>query len=167
MNNPIADNLIQDCNYELKKIETLIEVLTSTNPAVPYLTKYALIKACGTIEQSFKTIISDYTCLNQSNHVKSYIDQTFRNSSINPNLNNIQRSLNKFNEDWSKKFDNSLNNDPNCERLKRSIKSLNNARNQFAHGDIPNVTFHDIKLYFADGVKIIGFLENIFQDNET
>lgn len=150
MNNSVANDLIQDCVYELEKIETLIEVLMSTNPAVPYLTKYALIKACGTIEQSFKTIISDFTCLNQSNHVKNYIDQTFRNSSINPNLNNILRSLNKFNEDWSRRFEHNLNNDPQCERLKFSIKSLNNARNQFAHGNIPNVTFHDIKTYFED-----------------
>ena len=159
MNNQTVSNLIEECLFEFDRIEVLIVALTGTNPAVPFLTKYAIIKATGTIEQSFKTIIFDHACSEQSVHVRNYINNSFKESSLNPSLTNIHNSLIKFNEPWNENFKNLLKNEPNIERLRSSLNSLNNARNQFAHGANPNMTFQDLKTYFHDSVKIIDYLE--------
>lgn len=159
MNNLDIQTLVDECDDDFKRIEALIFVLTSINPAVPYLTKYAIIKACGTFEQAFKLIISDFSCLGQSAQIKNFIDSSFRESSINPSLDNIHKSLKKFDGQWNTNFKNFLDTDTDISRIKSSISSLNNARNQFAHGGNPLVTFNDVKDYFDDAKKIIVYLE--------
>ncbi|MCC3217980.1 MULTISPECIES: HEPN domain-containing protein [Chryseobacterium] len=159
MNNPDVQLLVSECDNDFVRIEKIIEVLTNTNPAVPYLTKYAIIKACGTLEQAFKVMISDFSCVGQSNQVKNFVDISFRESSINPNLDNIHKSLKKFDEQWNQNFKNLLNADTDISRIKTSIKSLNNARNEFAHGGNPTAAFSDIKDYFDDAKKIILYLD--------
>ena len=159
MNNSDVQLLVSECDNDFERIEKIIEVLTSTNPAVPYLTKYAIIKACGTLEQAFKVMISDFSCIGQSIQLKKFVDISFRESSINPNLDNIHSSLKKFDEQWNENFKNFLNADKDVSRIRSSIKSLNNARNQFAHGGNPTVTFSDIKDYFDDAKKIMNYLD--------
>ncbi|NQD69986.1 hypothetical protein HP439_04525 [Sphingobacterium shayense] len=159
MNNRNVQSLINECDSDFERIERIIEVLTNTNPAVPFLTKYAIIKACGTLEQAFKTLISDFGCAGQSSQIKRFVNISFRESSINPNLNNIYSSLSKFDNQWNDDFKRYLHSDTDCTRIKTSIKSLNNARNQFAHGGNPTVTFSDVKDYFDDAKKIISYLE--------
>ena len=63
MSNPYVQALVDECDNDFVRIERIIDVLTNTNPAVPYLTKYVIIKACGTLEQAFKIIISDFKAL--------------------------------------------------------------------------------------------------------
>lgn len=159
MNNQSALTLVQQCEFDLQRIDLIIQALGSTNNAVPYLTKYAIIKVCGTLEQCFKIIISDFSCLDQSTQVKKFVDISFRESSINPNLDNIHKSLKKFDEQWNDNFKNLLNADPDVTRIRSSITSLNNARNEFAHGGNPTLTFSDVNSYFADAKKIIDFID--------
>jgi len=159
MNNLSALTLLQQCEFDLQRIDLIIQALGSTNNAVPYLTKYAIIKVCGTLEQCFKIIISDFSCLGQSTQVKKFIDISFRESSINPNLDNIHKSLKKFDEQWNENFKNLLNVDPDVNRIRSSITSLNNARNEFAHGGNPTLTFTDLNSYFTDTKKIIEFID--------
>lgn len=159
MNNQDVQLLVEECDSDFERIEKIIDVLTSTNPAVPYLTKYAVIKACGTLEQAFKVMISDFSCVGQSTQVKKFIDISFRESSINPNLDNIHKSLKKFDEQWNENFKNLLNQDTEIVKIKSSITSLNNARNLFAHGGNPTVTFSDVVQYFGDAKKIINYLD--------
>ncbi len=159
MNNQTAQLLVDECENDLDRIEKIIDVLTSTNPAVPFLTKYSIIKACGTLEQCFKIIISDFCTQNQNQQTIKFIDITFRESSINPNIDNIHKSLSKFDDNWNITFKNLLRADPNVNRIRLSISSLNNARNQFAHGGNPGITFNDVKDYFEDAKKIIGFID--------
>ena|SRR5690606_4986628 len=154
-----VQSLIEECDNDFVRIERIIDVLTSTNPAVPYLTKYVIIKACGTLEQAFKVLISDYSCKGQSPQIKKFVDISFRESSINPNLQNIHKSLKQFDENWNINFKTYLNADSEKAKIKTSITSLNNARNQFAHGGNPTVTFNDVKDYFDDAKKLINYLE--------
>ena len=159
MNNQSALTLVQQCEFDLQRIDLIIQALGSTNNAVPYLTKYAIIKVCGTLEQCFKIIISDFSCSGQSNQVKKFVDISFRESSINPNLDNIHKSLKKFDEQWNDNFKSLLNADVDVIRIRSSIKSLNNARNEFAHGGNPTLTFTDVNSYFTDAKKIIDFID--------
>ncbi|CAN1505024.1 RiboL-PSP-HEPN [Flavobacteriaceae bacterium] len=159
MNNQSAISLIEDCKSDLERISLIIEVLGSTNRAIPFLTKYSIIKVCGTLEQCFKIIISDYSTNQQNQQIKNYINITFRESSINPNLDNIYKSLSKFDTNWKNNFKQNINANTNKVRILDSIKSLNNARNEFAHGGNPQTTFNDVENYFVDAKTIIEYID--------
>lgn len=160
MNNQRATDLIDDCKTDLERIAILIDVLGSTNRAVPFLTKYAIIKVCGTLEQCFKTIICDYASNNQNQQVRNFIEISFRESSINPSLEKIHESLKKFDVTWRDSFKSSLTAHADKERISDSIKSLNNARNVFAHGGNPQTTFNDVENYFEDAKIIIQYIDD-------
>lgn len=153
--------LTADCESDLAKIELIINALGQTNNTVPYLTKYAVIKACGTIEQCFKAIVCDYQIAQHPLPVKNYINETFRNSSMNPSYENICKSLKKFDDNWNQQFKDGVNGNVDSARLKNSLQSLNNSRNTFAHGGSPNVTFADIQMYYADCKVIMEILDAI------
>jgi hypothetical protein len=160
MNNENAQDSIDSCILELQRIETLIEnLLGHTSPIVPFLTKYAIVRTCGTIEYCFKTIIADlHTGTPQ---VLNYIDKTIRSSSMNPSINNICSTLKKFDEHWNNTFLERIRTHEHPQRLRDSIDSLNNARNSFAHGGTPTSTFDNVKNYFNDTVILIQMLDDV------
>jgi len=126
------------------------------------LTNYAIIKCCGTIENAFKTVITDFhNTLHQQ--AKNYIEETFYKSSINPSKDNIHKSLEKFDPAWNTAFKAKLNLEKDRARIESSLKSLNDARNEFAHGGRPTVSFQSIFLYFNDAKRIIEILDEVVQ----
>lgn len=162
MNNSTVEQSLIDCSEELNNIQKVIDVFGQSHSIVPFLTNYAVIKCCGTIENSFKSIIADFhnTLPKQA---KKYIDSTFTNSSMNPSKENICKSLNKFDENWNVLFKDRLTKETNGSRIESSLKSLNNARNEFAHGGHPKVSFSSIKTYFSDSQKVIEILDDIIK----
>lgn len=162
MNNINVKQNIDNCKTELDEIQKVIDVFGQSHSIVPYLTNYAVIKCCGTIENSFKSIISDFH-QGLPNQAKSYIENTFTYSSMNPSKENICKSLKKFDNNWNDQFKNKLNQEANKSQLDSSLKSLNDARNEFAHGGHPKVSFLSVKNYFNDSVKFIEILDDIIK----
>lgn len=160
MNNENALASIDICNAELNRIFHLIEGLGHMSPVVPFLTNYSIVRACGTIEFCFKTIISDLHS-GHSPQVQNYVDNTIRNSSMNPSRENICKTLRRFDEEWNTNFKDKLNIHEHSSRIKSSIDSLNNARNSFAHGETPSSSFENIKNYFEDSVIILEMLDEV------
>lgn len=160
MNNLNAQNLIDNCLIELQGIESLINGLGHLSRPVPYLTKYAVIKSCGTIESCFKTIIADVHS-NQSTQIQNYIDKTIRESSMNPSQKNICSTLKRFDTNWNVNFKQQLNSHLNSQQIKDSLSSLNEARNTFAHGGNITQSFQTIKDYFLDSVEVIKIMDNV------
>ena len=160
MNNQEAQDSINKCLEELQRIYHLVEGHGGTSPIVPFLTNYAIVRACGTIEFSFKTILSD-SLSGHSTQIANYIDYTIRNSSMNPSRENICKTLKKFDDTWNKEFKKRLNIHPDSTRIKSSIDSLNSSRNSFAHGDPLTSSFKDIRKYFNDSIEIIEILDDI------
>jgi len=163
MNNQEAQNSIDICIEELERIYHLIQGHGHMSPIVPFLTKYSIVRACGTIEFCFKTIISD-SHSGHSTQITNFIDNTIRNSSMNPSRHNITTTLKKFDADWKNNFNQKLNETANNERLKNSIDSLNSARNSFAHGDTPSASFENIKNYFDDSIEIMKILDEVVSE---
>lgn len=163
MNNQNAQASINVCNEELQRIFHLIEGLGHMSPVVPFLTNYSIVRACGTIEFCFKTIISDLHA-GHSPQVQNYVDNTIRNSSINPSRDNICKTLRRFDDEWNSKFKDKLNTHEHSARLKSSIDSLNTARNSFAHGETPSSSFENIKNYFEDSVIILEMLDEVVNE---
>lgn len=162
MNNINAQISIDDCISELQRIYHLIEGL-GTTPVVPFLTNYSIIKACGTIELSFKTIISDLH-VHHSPQIKNYVESTIRKNPMNPSRDKICELLKKFDDEWNRKFKEKLKGHEHSTRLISSIDSLNNARNSFAHGRTPSSSFENIKKYFEDCVIIIEMLDEVVNE---
>lgn len=160
MNNQNAQIYINNCLAELQGIDDLINGLGHLSRPVPYLTKYAVIKSCGTIESCFKTIISDIHA-NQSSQIQNYIDKTIRKSSMNPSHKNICTTLKRFDSQWNENYKEKLNLHTDSQRLKDSLRSLNEARNTFAHGGNITQTFQQIKNYFTDSVEIIKIIDEV------
>lgn len=163
MNNQEALTSIQECTNELTRIQFLIESVGGTSPLASFLTRYATIKSCGTIELCFKTIISDIHS-GQSPQIVNYVDSTIRNSSMNPSLDNICKVLKKFDLEWCNNFKERFRRLPDYPKVKDSLESLNEARNTFAHGKHITASFNDIKSYFHDSIKVIELLDNIVVD---
>jgi hypothetical protein len=163
INNDTVDEKIQVCLQELDKISEVITEMGPMSHPVPFLTRYSIVRACGTIEFGFKTLISDMNSHGQSQQVRSFIDKKFRNSSMNPSYNNIVNSLGDFDKIWSSKFKILIAEHEHSERIKDSLASLNQARNSFAHGGNPTITFSNIKQYFNDSIIVLKCLETALE----
>lgn len=161
MNNANAERLISECQTELDDIRKMLVEYGSFSNLTPYLTNYALVKASGTIEQSFKTIIADCCDKDQSQQIRNYVQNMFRESSRNSTIENIHKSLNEFDEDWNVTFKNRLSRMKDATRIRTSLKSLNQARNAFAHGGKTTISFHNVSSYFADALVVIEILDRI------
>lgn len=99
MNNQEAQGYIDNCLEEFERIYHLVKGHGGTSPIVPFLINYSVVKACGTIEVCFKTIIAD-AVTGTSQQIINYIDHTVRNTSKNPSRDNIHRTLKMFDHDW-------------------------------------------------------------------
>lgn len=160
MNNQTALNSLNDCSIELTKLQQIIDVFGQSHSIVPFLTNYAIIKCCGTIENCFKIIISDFHN-SLPYQAKNYIENTFLYSSMNPSKDNICKSLMKFDEQWNSNFKLKLSVEPNKSRIESSLSSLNEARNAFAHGGNPGVSFSSVVTYFSDSKRVIEILDEV------
>lgn len=164
MNNVDATTSITNCSDELQRIFHLIEGHGHMSPIVPFLTNYSIVKSCGTVEFCFKTIISDVHS-KQSLQIVNYVDNTIRNSSMNPSYENICKTLKKFDDSWHKAFKEKVNSHEHNKRITSSLDSLNNARNAFAHGKNPSSSFENIRSYFNDSIEILEILDEVVNFN--
>ena len=160
MNNPIANQAISDCNDELTKIRNQINTLGSTHSISGFLTRYSLIKICGTLEICYKTIIADYY-ENSAPHLGSFIGFHLRDASMNAKYENICQAIKRFYSGKSSLFKSQIQSLPNKDRALQSLSDLNTARNEFAHGNHPALTFNDICDKFTESIRILDVLDSI------
>ncbi|MBS3087311.1 hypothetical protein J4226_01840 [Candidatus Pacearchaeota archaeon] len=158
-NKEVNDN-IRKCKKELKDIANIKRLVGDISPMMNFLTRYALIKACGTIEYAFKSIVSDFSN-NEREEIVNYLDNKIRNNSQNPSYNNMINTLRDFSEKWSKQFVEKVNSLGDKDKLLLSLASINNARNNFAHGGDPNVTLKDVITYFEDSCLILEQVDEV------
>lgn len=167
INNEAVVERIDSCFEEFERINFIIKGMGSMSHPVPFLTRYSIIKACGTIEFSFKTILSDVGIGSQTKQLKQFIDKKIRYSSMNPSYGNMCSTLNNFDEEWRKNFKKSIKDHPEKEKILDSLDSLNSARNAFAHGGTPSTSFVNVQEYFVDSIKVLEALESsIVEDFE-
>lgn len=161
MNNSDVQLLLTNCDAELTHIETIIVGLGGTNLIVPYLNKYSVIKSCGTIEISFKTLIADFCSKRSKPQVKNFLNKRVRENSANPSYSRILQILAEFDGNWETNFKTQMQALPNYNSIRSSIQSLVDARNDFAHGGNSTITFSDIKNYFDESKQLIVTLDNV------
>ena len=133
MNNQNAENAIKDCENEFKSLQVIIPLTGVMSPLGRYLTHYSLIRACGTIEYAFKTIIADFH-QGISPQMTNYIENKVRSNSCNPSYQNIISMLGDFDSQWKADFKSQVNALQDSSRILLSLNSLNVNRNSLAHG---------------------------------
>ncbi|MCB2354711.1 HEPN domain-containing protein [Clostridium estertheticum] len=160
MNNENVEQLLSDCKQELDAINLIIDA-DKFNSVNQYLTKYCLIKVCGTIEIGFKSIVVDFCAKFRIPQINNYVDKKVKRSSMNANLSNMMSLIGDFDVKWKNDFKKSIEEEPNKDKLKSSLKSLYESRNQFAHGGNPSITINDIVTYYDDAIRILQLLDCI------
>lgn len=154
-------DMLDDCAIELNDIETRMNALPSLDKGRQYLTNYALIKACGTVELVYRSIVADYFSKLSDSRIDTYLDATIRKGSMSAKYENMKNLLGKFDEQWKKNFQNTVEARQDKEKLITASNSLVNNRHSFAHGKPPTATFLEIKQYYNDVVKLIQILDSV------
>ncbi len=128
MTNAEVNILLGDCLAELESISMLIRGIGDEAKPTPYIKKYAVIRATGSIETAFKQIIADKIDEDSHVQVKNFIKRKVRDSSCNPKLGMIENMLTEFDDRWRSKFDElmALDDKP---KLKGALTNLVDARN--------------------------------------
>lgn len=144
----MTDNLQQmldDCWNELLDIENKISKLDRFDNSVGYFTKYALIKASGTLEYVFRAIIVDFFSDKSDPRIYAYLDRMILQGSLSVTYENMHKLLSKFDSNWKKKFKSAVGSRANSQELIQSSNSLVANRHSFAHGRTITASFLDIK----------------------
>lgn len=74
-------DLLSECTDELNDIESRINDLPALDKARCYLTNYALIRACGTVEFVYRSIVADHFSQLGNPRLDTYLDSTIRQGS--------------------------------------------------------------------------------------
>lgn len=161
MNNVDVEYVLNECQSDLNLAHSLVMSLGAASNIVQYVTKYSLIKACGTIEISYKAIIADYCEWRSKKQIKQFISKRVRDNSSNPSFSNICKTLKEFDENWNNDFKDALEVRPDKTVLLDSLQSLVDARNEFAHGGNPTLTIQSVLDYYKHSRTIIEILDSI------
>lgn len=161
MNNDEVQEIIQKCTEELRDIKHLIVELNGGAASSEYIERYAVIRASGSIEIGFKTIIADKVDECSHIQVKNFIKKKIRDSSSNPKLGQIESMLGEFDIRWKEKFEEllALEDRPG---LKGGLSELVKARNDFAHGGSRrSLNISRTIECFESGVKVLNILDTV------
>jgi len=164
MNNaPVFESLV-DCRSELQVIKSFLIGLGRESNPYEYMNRYAVIRASGTIETGFKTIIADRVDEGSHAQVRAFIKRKIRDSSANPKLGVIENMLSEFDDRWRTRFDELMAFEDKL-GVQSSLKKLVDARNSFAHGGSTNLELDETIKCFEHGVLVLEILDRIV--NET
>ena len=154
-------DMLDECTAELNDIEARINALPSLDKGIKYFTNYALIKACGTVEFVYRSIVADHFSQLTNSRIDTYLDATIRKGSMSAKYEMMQNLLRKFDDQWKKDFQTAVKGNPNGQKLIDASNPLVTNRHDFAHGKAPTATFLEIKQYYTDVVSLIQIFDTI------
>ena len=153
--------MLDECTAELNDIEARINALPSLDKGRQYFTNYALIKACGTVEFVYRSIVADHFSQLSNSRIHTYLDSTIRQGSNSAKYENMKQILNKFDTQWGTNFQMAVKANPDGKGGIGASNSLVTNRHNFAHGKSPTATFLEIKQYYTDVVSRIQIFDTI------
>jgi hypothetical protein len=164
MNNIEVSVLLDECREELIAITALLTGMGDGARPTPYIKKYAVIRATGSIESAFKQIIADRVDRDSHSQLKNFISRKIRNSSCNPRLEMIEGMLSEFDDQWRARFDEkiALADKP---ALKGALTELVKARNSFAHGGAIELPLEKTVEFFESACIVLQVLDETVHAN--
>jgi hypothetical protein len=158
MNNADVAALLEECREELRAITALLTGMGDGARPTPYIKKYAVIRATGSIETAFKQIIADRVDRDSHTQLKNFISRKIRNSSYNPRLEMIENMLSEFDDQWRARFDEKVALADKA-TLKGALTELVKARNSFAHGGAVELPIATTVECFESGCIVLRLLD--------
>lgn len=150
------EQILIDCKQELQYIKTWID----HNPFdtnCRFLTAYAVVKACGSLELVLKRAICDYLIVGANEEASSYLTKCIIDASFNPSTGQVEHLLDKINVSWKTAFVTGTQGSED----KASLNSLVQLRNDIAHGRSISASINTINTYFDAGQAILQLLFSI------
>ena len=154
-------DLIDECNTDIADIERRLQMLPPLDKEISYLTYYVLIRASGTVEYVYRSIVTDYFSRLSDSRIDSYLDAKVRKGSMSATYDNMCGLLGQFDNTWRDNFRVSVSADPDKNRIIAASNSLVRNRHDFAHGRRPTATFLEIKAYYQDILRLIYIFDSI------
>lgn len=154
-------DLINDCSAEIADIEVKLQALQPFDKEVRYLTNYALIKASGTVEVVYRSIVADHFSQLSNSRIDTFLDAAVRNGQMSAKYEQMCNLLQKFDVGWRDSFKAAVLANPDGQRLMAASNSLVTNRHAFAHGKNPTASFQDIKRYYQDVLQLIAIFDSV------
>lgn len=162
MYNQRVEQILQDCDNELIKLQKLIEYFGSTHEASGYLTKYALLKIASTLEISYKTLIADhYESL--SPELSYFVSGRVHDAVMNATYDNINKMLGWFSDEVKKEYKQKVSSLPEKDRILAEFSDLNTARKNLVHYNFTTPSFTSIKEKYEHVKILLELLDDILK----
>ena len=158
MNNKSVMKMLEECRIKLNHILAVVNTLGESASTTPYVNRYAVIRATGSIEVGFKTIIADRVDQDSHQQLKNFVEKKIRKSSANPRLEKIEEFLKEFDEHWRIRFKEKVAFSDQL-TLKNALTTLVETRNTFAHGGLEGLAISDTITYFNRGCEVLRILD--------
>lgn len=152
--------IADETHLELDKISNWINS-NKLDFKVNYLNAYSVIKASGTIERIFKSMIYDRMSDGANDDTCYYLTKKILDASYNISYNKIQNILEKINPKWFKELNSRVSKKNN---LKNDLNSLIQLRNTFAHGNSMNEPIDTIIGYYESGMMVMEELDKVINN---
>ena len=150
--------IIEDCKDEIASIKKWVDKnLMDSN--VKYLVAYSVVKASGTIEIVFKSMLYEFLSEGCKKETQLFLTKNTVDLSCNPSVGMMEQLLEKI--DTNRK--NAFSDLAKVMNEKADLNSLVSLRNDIAHGRNINVSIATVKRYYESGVKIIKLLERVLK----
>jgi hypothetical protein len=115
--------------------------------------RYLCVLVSGFLEVSICAIYNQFTRQSASPHVANFVKCQL-DSFQNPKMGKIIELTRAFNSEWANDLENQTNG-----KLKDHVDSIVANRHLIAHGKDVGITYHRIKDYYEDAIKVIDIIE--------
>ena len=152
--------IADETHLELDKISNWINS-NKLDFKVNYLNAYSVIKASGTIERIFKSMIYDRMSEGANDETCHYLTKKILDASYNVSFKKIQNILEGINPEWFKELKSRVSQKNN---LQNDLNSLIQLRNTFAHGNSINESIDAIIGYYESGMLVLEELDKVINN---
>lgn len=119
--------------------------------------RYLCIMTAGFLENSLRSIYSEFARSSSSPHVARYVDTRLR-LIYNPNAQRFINTASNFDRVWGDQLQEFLAKDSSVR--KNAIDSIIGNRNQIAHGGVSQISIARVQEYLEHCVEVLEFIED-------
>jgi hypothetical protein len=120
-----------------------------------YFAKFLVVFICGIYEEAIETIINEWIARFNSVQISKFISSSLQYTFSNPNTDNIERMLKRFDDSWRKQIVQLPS------QAKTSLNSMVNDKNSLAHGGSCNITLNDVVRFYQDSKVVIETIDQV------
>jgi len=146
---------LQNEQNQIDKIIIQIQAFKGDPYFEALLVYYLCIRISGFLENCIRIYFLEYANLKCQDYVKTFMENRLKRFP-NPTWSEITKLIKDFNEQWVIDIKKSV-----PPQWLSSLESINNNRNNIAHGGTSSVTLRELALYYQDIVNILETIENI------